>query len=125
MTQRTTQNSRRAAGIEDPFILISGISTPTIQTPPHLITPTMMSRDPSKSAHIDPMDDDTNFRFHHPGSGSKHIRQSHQYDYRQRLGFQTQTSGTRPFRWFRLLKTPHFYPTVQIELLRLPGYVQN
>src|SRR5882724_10149854 len=59
MTQRTTRNSRRAAGIEDPFILISGISTPTTQTPPHLITPTMMSRDPSKSVHIDPMDDDT------------------------------------------------------------------
>src|SRR5882724_8908596 len=59
MTQRITRNSQRAAGIEDPFTLISGISTPTIQTPPHLITPAIMSRDPSKSAHIDPMDDDT------------------------------------------------------------------
>src|SRR5882724_10189255 len=59
MTQRTTRNSQRAAGIEDPFTLISGISTPTIQTPPHLITPAIMSRDPSESAHIDPMDDDT------------------------------------------------------------------
>src|SRR5882724_5365918 len=59
MMQCTTQNSRRAAGIEDPFTLISGISTPTTQTPPHLITPAMMSRDPSKSAHINPVDDDT------------------------------------------------------------------
>src|SRR5882724_4156957 len=59
MTQRITRNSQRAAGIEDPFTLISGISTPTIQTPPHLITPAIMSRDPSKSAHINPMDDDT------------------------------------------------------------------
>src|SRR5882724_9674127 len=59
MTQHTTRNSQRAAGIEDPFTLISGISTPTIQSPPHLITPTMMSLDPSESAHINPMDDDT------------------------------------------------------------------
>jgi len=59
MTQRITRNSRKAAGIEDPFTLISGISTPTIQTPPHLITPAIMSRDPSESAHIDPVDDDT------------------------------------------------------------------
>src|SRR5882724_5006011 len=59
MTQCITRNSRKAAGIEDPFTLISGISTPTIQTPPHLITPAIMSRDPSESAHIDPVDDDT------------------------------------------------------------------
>src|SRR5882724_6830245 len=59
MTQRITRNSQRAAGIEDPFTLISGISTPIIQTPPHLITPAIMSRDPSKSAHIDHVDDDT------------------------------------------------------------------
>src|SRR5882724_1198222 len=59
MTQHTTRNSQRAAGIEDPFTLISGISSPTTQTPPHLITPAMMSRDPSESAHIHPVDDDT------------------------------------------------------------------
>src|SRR5882724_4247282 len=59
MTKCITQNSQKAAGIEDPFTLISGISTPTIQTPPHLITPAIMSRDPSESAHIDPLDDDT------------------------------------------------------------------
>src|SRR5882724_5918413 len=59
MTKCITQNSQKAAGIEDPFTLISGISTPTIQTPPHLITPAIMSRDPSESAHIDPVDDDT------------------------------------------------------------------
>src|SRR5882724_10110475 len=59
MTQCITRNSRRAAGIKDPFTLISEISTPTIQTPPRLITPAIMSRYPSESAHIDPMDDDT------------------------------------------------------------------
>src|SRR5882724_10464561 len=59
MTQHITRNSRKAAGIKDPFTLISGISTPTIQTPPHLITPAIMSRDPSESVHIDPVDDDT------------------------------------------------------------------
>src|SRR5882724_7395559 len=59
MTQRTTRNSQRAAGIEDPFTLISGISTPTTQSSPYLITPAMMSRDPSESARIDPVDDDT------------------------------------------------------------------
>src|SRR5882724_4725035 len=59
MTQHTTRNSRRAAGIEDTFTLISGISTPTTQSPPYLITPAMMSLDPSESAHIDPMDNET------------------------------------------------------------------
>src|SRR5882724_5297547 len=59
MTQCTTRNSRRAAGIEDPFTLISGISTPTTQSPPYLLTPTIMSLAPSKSAHINPMDDET------------------------------------------------------------------
>src|SRR5882724_7594168 len=59
MTQHTTRNSRRAAGIKDPFTLISGISTPAMQSPPYLITPTIMSSAPSESAHIDPVDDET------------------------------------------------------------------
>src|SRR5882724_6000175 len=58
MTQHTTLNSQRAAGIENPFTLISGISTPAMQSPPYLLTPAIMSS-PSRSAHINPMDDET------------------------------------------------------------------
>src|SRR5882672_12377793 len=54
MTQRTTRNSRRAAGVEDLFTLISGTSTPRTQSPPNPPTPTNMSSTSPESAHIDP-----------------------------------------------------------------------
>src|SRR5882672_5528042 len=59
MTQRTTRNSRRAAGSEDPFTIISGTSTPRTQSPPNLPTPAIMSSASPESAHIDPMNDST------------------------------------------------------------------
>src|SRR5882672_11152252 len=59
MTQCTTRNSRRAAGVEDPFTFVSGISTPRTQSPPNPTTPAIMSSAPPESAHIDPMDNET------------------------------------------------------------------
>src|SRR5467141_5468663 len=55
MTQRTTRNSRRAAGVEHPFTIISGTSTSRTQSPPNLPTPAIMSSASPESAHIDPM----------------------------------------------------------------------
>ena len=45
MTQRTTRNSRRAAGLEDSFTILnySGNSTPSTHTPSHPPTPVPMS----------------------------------------------------------------------------------
>src|SRR5882672_9756138 len=59
MTQHTTRNSRRAAGIKDPFTIISGTSTPRTQSPPNPPTPTIMSSASPKSADIDPMNNST------------------------------------------------------------------
>src|SRR5467141_4515421 len=59
MTQRTTRNSQRAAGVEDPFTIISGTSTPRTQSPPNLPTPTIMSSASPESAHIDPVNNST------------------------------------------------------------------
>src|SRR5882672_7439470 len=59
MTQRTTRNSRRAAGVEDPFTIISGTSTPRTQSPPNPPTPAIMSSASPESAHIDPVNDST------------------------------------------------------------------
>src|SRR5467141_1146105 len=59
MTQRTTRNSQRAAGVKDQFTIISGTSTPRTQSPPNLPTPTIMSSASPKLAHIDPMNDST------------------------------------------------------------------
>src|SRR6267142_2507401 len=59
MTQCTTRNSQRAAGVEDPFTIISGTSTPRTQSPPNPPTPAIMSSASPESAHIDPMNDST------------------------------------------------------------------
>ena len=59
MTQCTTRNSRRAAGVEDPFTIISGTSTPRTQSPPNPPTSTIMSSAPPESAHIESMDNET------------------------------------------------------------------
>src|SRR5882672_8425183 len=59
MTQCTTQNSQRAAGIKDPFTIISGISTPRTQSPPNLQTPAIMSSAPPKSAHLESVENET------------------------------------------------------------------
>src|SRR5882672_7323353 len=59
MTQRTTRNSQRAAGVEDPFTIISGTSTPRTQSPPNPPTPAIMSSASPESAHINPMNDST------------------------------------------------------------------
>src|SRR5882724_1367928 len=58
MTQRTTRNSRRAAGLEDLFTFLdpSGNSIPGTNTPSHSPTPINMSSQP-KSAHIETLDE--------------------------------------------------------------------
>src|SRR5882724_9872201 len=58
MTQHTTQNSRRAAGLEDLFTFLdpSGTSIPGTDTPSHLPTPVNMSSQ-SESAHIETLDE--------------------------------------------------------------------
>src|SRR5882724_2382111 len=58
MTQRTTRNSRRAAGLEDLFTFLdpSGNSIPGTNTPSHPPTPANMSSQP-KSAHIETLDE--------------------------------------------------------------------
>src|SRR5882724_2066510 len=61
MTQHTTQNSRRAAGLEDLFTFLdpSGNSIPGTNTPSHLPTPVNMSSQP-ESAHIETWDETPN-----------------------------------------------------------------
>src|SRR5882724_564360 len=56
MTQHTTQNSRRAAGLEDLFTFLdpSGNSIPGTNTPSHSPTPINMSLE---SAHIETLDE--------------------------------------------------------------------
>src|SRR5882724_11806496 len=58
MTQHTTRNSRRAAGLEDLFTFLdhSGNSIPGTNTPSHLPTPVNMSSQP-ESAHIETLDE--------------------------------------------------------------------
>src|SRR5882724_4006918 len=58
MTQRTTRNSRRAAGLKDLFTFLdpSGNSIPGTNTPSHLPTPAKMSSQ-HKSAHIETLDE--------------------------------------------------------------------
>src|SRR5882724_3004552 len=58
MTQHTTQNSRRAAGLEDLFTFLdpSGNSIPGTNTPSHPPTPANMSSQP-ESAHIETLDE--------------------------------------------------------------------
>src|SRR5882724_5421408 len=58
MTQHTTQNSRRAAGLEDLFTFLdpSGNSIPGTNTPSHLPTPENMSSQP-ESTHIETLDE--------------------------------------------------------------------
>src|SRR5882724_334057 len=58
MTQRTTQNSQRAAGLEDLFTFLdpSGNSIPGTNTPSHLPTPVNMSSQP-ESAHIETLNE--------------------------------------------------------------------
>src|SRR5882724_6252379 len=58
MTQRTTRNSQRAAGLEDLFTFLdpSGNSIPGTNTPSHPPTPANMSSQP-KSAHIETLDE--------------------------------------------------------------------
>src|SRR5882672_5747801 len=59
MTQHTTRNSRRAAGVEDPFTIISGTATPRTQSPPNPPTPAIMSSASPELAHINPVNDST------------------------------------------------------------------
>src|SRR5882672_8178614 len=59
MTQRTTRNSRSAAGVEDPFTIISGTTTPRTQSLPNPPTPAIMSSASPELAHIDPVNDST------------------------------------------------------------------
>ena len=61
MSQCTTLNSQREAGIEDLDTLLdtSGNSNPGTQSPSHPPTPTNMSSAQPESAHIDPVDDET------------------------------------------------------------------
>src|SRR5882724_1594114 len=61
MTQRTTRNSRRAAGLEDLFTFLdpSGSSIPGTNTPSHLPTPENMSSQ-HESAHIETLDETPN-----------------------------------------------------------------
>src|SRR5882724_4337090 len=58
MTQCTTQNTRRAAGLEDLFTFLdpSGNSIPGTNTPSHPPTPANMSSQP-ESAHIETLDE--------------------------------------------------------------------
>src|SRR5882724_1425151 len=58
MTQHSTRNSRRAAGLEDLFTFLdpSGNSIPGTNTPSHLPTPANMSSQP-ESAHIETLDE--------------------------------------------------------------------
>src|SRR5882724_11365894 len=58
MTQHTTRNSRRAAGLEDLFTFLdpSGNSIPGTNTPSHLPTPANMSSQP-ESTHIETLDE--------------------------------------------------------------------
>src|SRR5882724_10096630 len=58
MTQCTTQNTRRAAGLEDLFTFLdaSGNSIPGTNTPSHPPTPVNMSSQP-ESAHIKTLDE--------------------------------------------------------------------
>jgi len=58
MTQHTTQNSQRAAGLENLFTFLdpSGNSIPGTNTPSHPPTPVNMSSQP-KSAHIETLDE--------------------------------------------------------------------
>src|SRR5882724_5282285 len=107
MTQRTTRNSQRAAGLEDLFTFLdpSGNSIPGTNTPSHPPTPANMSSQP-ESAHIETLDetpDETLGTTNH----------------------QAEASGTRSIRWFRLPETLHLHPSVQTELLRssqsIPG----
>src|SRR5882724_3093285 len=58
MTQRTTQNSQRAAGLEDLFTFLdpSGNSIPGTNTPSHPPTPVNMSSQP-ESTHIETLDE--------------------------------------------------------------------
>jgi len=58
MTQHTTRNSRRAAGLEDLFTFLdpSGNSIPGTNTPSHPPTPVNMSSQP-ESAHIETLDE--------------------------------------------------------------------
>src|SRR5882724_6874918 len=59
MTQRTTQNSRRAAGLEDLFTFLdpSGNSIPGTNTPSHPPTPINMSSAQPESIHIETLDE--------------------------------------------------------------------
>src|SRR5882724_13549803 len=61
MTQHTTRNSRRAAGLEDLFTFLdpSGNSIPGTNTPSHLLTPANMSSQ-HESAHIETLDETPN-----------------------------------------------------------------
>src|SRR5882724_6096308 len=58
MTQHTTRNSQRAAGLEDLFTFLdpSGNSIPGTNTPSHLPTPANMSSK-HESAHIETLDE--------------------------------------------------------------------
>src|SRR5882724_856176 len=58
MTQHTTRNSQRAAGLEDLFTFLdpSGNSIPGTNTPSHPPTPANMSSQ-HKSAHIETLDE--------------------------------------------------------------------
>src|SRR5882724_11838159 len=58
MTQHTTRNSRRAAGLEDLFTFLdpSGNSIPGTNTPSHPPTPANMSSQ-HESAHIETLDE--------------------------------------------------------------------
>src|SRR5882724_8003782 len=62
MTQRTTQNSRRAAGFEDLFTSLdpSGNSIPGTNSPSHSPTPIHMSSTQPKSTHIETLDETPN-----------------------------------------------------------------
>jgi len=61
MNQHTTQNSHRAAGFKDHFTLLdtSGNSNPGTQPPSTPPTSTNMSSAQPKSAHIEPVDNET------------------------------------------------------------------
>jgi len=79
--------------------------------------PAMMSLDPSESAHIDPVDNDTMEPTSIPTTQDQEAStfvKAIGMIIGKDSGSKPKLQETRPFQWIRLTKTPHFYLTVQI-----------